>query len=103
MGPGLHKLLTHVPHLQALLDYPISWSAEEAIESAHKLMRKIVTNNVFVGSPESVMLSLLRLMLVRSDPCIATLFHFPKSRMSHQELPSRVKELLHMDSLTPDP
>ena len=94
MGPGLHKLLVHVPQLQELLDYPVAFSAEEAIESAHKLIRKIIATHVFVGSPEAIMEGLMRAMLVRSDPRIAAMFRFPKSRLVHQSLPDSVKSLV---------
>ena len=94
MGPGLHKLLVHVPQLQELLDYPIAFSAEEAIESAHKMIRRLIRSNVFVGSPESVMEGVMRAMLIRSDPCIATLFQFPRTREEHRSVPQSVKRLI---------
>ena len=98
MGPGLHKLLTHVPQLQEMWDYPIAWSAEEAIESAWKVIRRLLKTGVFTGSPEAVMRSLLHKLLVRSDPLVVHRYIFPNSRLNHEALPTRVKALLEMNA-----
>ena len=96
MGPGLHKLLVHVPQLQALLPYPVSFSSEEAVESAHKVIRRAIREGVFTGSPEKVMLGLWQKLSIRGDPKVARLYKWPRARMVKQELPAMVQGLILM-------
>ena len=96
MGPGLHKLLVHVPQLQELLPYPISFSTEEAVESVHKIIRRAIREGVFTGSPETVMLGLWQKLSIRGDPKVARLYKYPEARMAHRELPAIVKSIILM-------
>jgi len=74
MPPGLHILLVHVPQLQQCIDYPVSRTSEEEIESLHKIIRGAIRNHTLLTNAKTVNESLLRYLYIISDPVIASLF-----------------------------
>ena len=91
---GLHKLLTHVPQLQLLLDYPFSFTSEEAIESGHHLLRLDSMKHGVKASPKTVNQSIMRHRLIYSCPDLAEYYTFSSKTKSHREIYQGVKRLL---------
>jgi hypothetical protein len=81
----MHILLVHVPQLQDILDYPVSRTSEECIESLHKICREAIRRHVLLRSAKSINQSLLNYLFIRSDPMIGSLMNYPK--IKHEEIP----------------
>ena len=91
MSPGLHILIFHVPQMQKMLHFPISWTSEESTESINKVIRRALRNKVRPNSMKDINTSLMRYLYICSDPKIAREFHYPYARRG--EVPGFAMEL----------
>ena len=96
MSPSLHMLLVHVPQLQDKLNYPISRSTEECIEAMHKVFRKAIRCHTNPSSAQTILLTLMRHMLIISDPLVASKYHYPA--VKHRDIPAFAKHLIAVEN-----
>ena len=95
MSPSLHVLLVHVPQLQEQLNYPISRTTEECIESMHRIFRKAIMRHTNPSSARTVMLTLMRHMLIISDPLVVSAYHY--ATVKHRDIPAFARHLIALD------
>lgn len=93
MPVGLHILLKHVPEYQDILGVPVGMISEEPLEHLHRVIRDTLRRHTVTSSLTAAHLSLLRYLLIRSSPTMAS--KYPAfQKVKRKDIPDDIKYLL---------
>jgi len=93
MPVGLHIIVKHVADYQDLLDIPVGWTSEDALEHLHRVIKRVFRGHIITSSLTMAHKSLMKYLLLISCPSIAA-YHNNFFKIEKSEIDSDLAKLI---------